>query len=238
MDKEFLNLVTERGIRSLQLDKVDRFQLEDAGLQEELNRALAAVAGARDQDKKPVDIRFNGTGERRVRLGYVVETPIWKASYRLVLAGDDPGDRKPKATLQGWAIVENQTDNDWNNVRLSLVSGRPISFTENLVPAALRAAPGGDAGTLRVAASADVSRVARLRRAKGPDCGRFRPPAADGPAGRWLEPGTNALEKSAKAFPSAPGTGRLRHAPMPSTQLLVGHGACRNPVLPCGRRRR
>ena len=132
LEKEFLNVVNDRGIRSLELAKVDRFQLEDAGLQEELNRALAAVAGARDQDKKPVDIRFNGTGERRVRLGYVVEAPIWRASYRLVLAGDDPNDRKPKATLQGWAIVENQTDNDWNNVRLSLVSGRPISFTEDL----------------------------------------------------------------------------------------------------------
>ena len=132
VEKEFLNVVTDRGIRSLELEKVDRFQLEDAGLQEELNRALAAVAGARDQDKKPVDIKFNGTGERRVRLGYVVETPIWKASYRLVLAGENPADRKPKATLQGWAIVENQTDNDWNNVRLSLVSGRPISFVENL----------------------------------------------------------------------------------------------------------
>jgi hypothetical protein len=34
--------------------------------------------------------------------------------------------------LQGWAIVENQTDSDWNNVQLSLVSGRPISFVENL----------------------------------------------------------------------------------------------------------
>ena len=132
VEKEFLNVVTDKGVRSLQLDKVDRFQLEDAGLQEELTRALAAVAGARDQDKKPVDIRFNGTGARKVRLGYVVETPIWKASYRLVLAGDNPGDRKPKATLQGWAIVENQTDNDWNNVRLSLVSGRPISFVQNL----------------------------------------------------------------------------------------------------------
>ncbi len=132
VEKEFLNVVTDRGIRSLELAKIDRFQLEDAGLQEELNRALAAVAGARDQDKKPVDIKFNGTGERRVRLGYVVETPIWKASYRLVLSGKDSADRKPRATLQGWAIVENQTDNDWANVRLSLVSGRPISFVENL----------------------------------------------------------------------------------------------------------
>ena len=127
---EFLNLVTNAGIRSLPLAKVDHFQLEDRGLQEELNRALAAVAGARDQDKKPVDIRFNGQGERRVRLGYVVETPIWKASYRLVLP--DKAAKDTQGILQGWAIVENQTDNDWKDVRLSLVSGRPISFIQDL----------------------------------------------------------------------------------------------------------
>src|SRR6202011_3647777 len=57
-------------------------------------------------------------------------TPVWKTSYRLILPnkGDDP----KKASLQGWAIVENQTDGDWKNVQLSLVSGRPISFIEDL----------------------------------------------------------------------------------------------------------
>jgi hypothetical protein len=34
--------------------------------------------------------------------------------------------------LQGWAIVENQTESDWNNVSLSLISGRPISFVMDL----------------------------------------------------------------------------------------------------------
>ncbi len=128
--KEYLNLVTDQGIRSLELARVERFRLDDPGLQEELNRALAAVAGARDQDKKPVSIRFDGQGDRRVRLGYVVETPIWKASYRLVLP--DKGAKDKQGTLQGWAIVENQTDNDWRDVRLSLVSGRPISFVQDL----------------------------------------------------------------------------------------------------------
>ena len=130
LKNEFLNLVTDRGIRSLELARVDHFQLEDRNLQEELNRALAAVAGARDQDKKPVDIRFNGQGDRHVRLGYVVETPIWKASYRLVLPAKDARDKQ--GMLQGWAIVDNQTDNDWKDVRLSLVSGRPISFIQDL----------------------------------------------------------------------------------------------------------
>lgn len=138
LEKEFLNLITvPAGIRSLELDKVDRLGLEDPGLQEELTRALAAVAGARDQDKKPVEIHFNGRGERNVRIGYVVETPIWRASYRLVLPTDDPGAAKDapknaKGTLQGWALVENQSDNDWKDVKLSLVSGRPISFIQDL----------------------------------------------------------------------------------------------------------
>jgi len=31
--------------------------------------------------------------------------------------------------LQGWAIVENTTEGDWNDITLTLVSGRPISYT-------------------------------------------------------------------------------------------------------------
>ena len=82
----------------------------------------------RDQDKKPVTINFTGDGERHVRIGYVVETPVWKTSYRLIL----PAGAQDKPKIQGWAIVENQTDNDWNGVQLSLVSGRPISFIQDL----------------------------------------------------------------------------------------------------------
>ncbi len=142
VEQAVLNLVSGGKILSQPMDGISSIQLDDPALQEELNKALLALAGARDQDKKPVKISFNGTGQRHVRMGYVVETPIWKASYRLILT-DEPGrqlfDRSkgqpaPVAdgNLQGWAIVENQTDNDWNNVQLSLVSGRPISFVEDL----------------------------------------------------------------------------------------------------------
>ncbi|MFI5380546.1 MAG: DUF4139 domain-containing protein [Tepidisphaerales bacterium] len=122
-----LNLLAGGTIRTVNMDDVVKLELEDPQLGEELNKALAALAHARDQDKKPVTINFQGDGERIVRLGYVVETPIWKTSYRLLLSPE-----KDKHQLQGWAIVENQTDNDWNDVQLSLVSGRPISFIQEL----------------------------------------------------------------------------------------------------------
>jgi hypothetical protein len=123
-----LNLLASGTVRSVPLDEVQRIELEDTQLQEELHKALLALAQARDQAKKPVLINFEGVGERRVRLGYIVETPIWKTSYRLLL----PEKPEETAKIQGWAIVENQTDNDWNDAQLSLVSGRPISFVQEL----------------------------------------------------------------------------------------------------------
>lgn len=139
-----VNLVSDSGIQPLELGQISDVHIEDPELRRELAQALAALSQARDKDKKPVEIHFTGNGERRVRIGYVVETPVWKTSYRLILpGGTEPPpvedgkklhDVQPasKASLQGWAIVENQTDSDWKDVQLSLVSGRPISFIQDL----------------------------------------------------------------------------------------------------------
>src|SRR5207247_3458736 len=72
---------------------------------------------------------------------YVIENPLWKTSYRLVLPnlnekkGEQNAEKKKKPYLQGWAVVENTTDEDWNAVRMALISGRPISFQMNLYDA-------------------------------------------------------------------------------------------------------
>lgn len=122
----FLNLIAAGGIRSVPLSEVKSLQFEDPALQGELEKALAALSAARGKDKKTIGVQFNGKGERNVRLGYTVETPVWKTSYRLVF------DKEKKPILQGWALVENQTESDWNDVKLSLVSGRPISYIQDL----------------------------------------------------------------------------------------------------------
>lgn len=125
----YVNLITSTGIRSIQLDDVKRVELLDEALQKELDQALTALAQARDKDKKPVIVNFEGTGVRSVGIAYLIETPVWKTSYRLILPDATSQDN---AALLGWAIVENQTDNDWNNVTLDLVGGRPISFIQDL----------------------------------------------------------------------------------------------------------
>ena len=92
------------------------------------SKALETLALSHDTQKKAVSLNFNGEGKRKVRVGYVVENPIWKTSYRLVLSKKKDG----KPFLQGWAVVENPSDEDWKDVRMALVSGRPISFQMDL----------------------------------------------------------------------------------------------------------
>jgi hypothetical protein len=124
-----VNLVTDGGIRSVPLDDVRNLDVRDDKIKKEMNQALAALVQARDQSKKTVTVHFDGNAARSVGMGYLVETPIWKTTYRLMLP--DATSKSP-AELQAWAIVENQTDNDWKDVTLSLVGGRPISFIELL----------------------------------------------------------------------------------------------------------
>lgn len=122
---EILNLLTHKGLMQFAVTDVDSIKLLDPKLDAELQKALAAMDKARDTERKAVTLSFKGQGKRTVSVGYLLETPVWKTSYRLV--NDAEG-----LFLQGWALVENMTDDDWTNVGLSLVSGRPVSFTQDL----------------------------------------------------------------------------------------------------------
>jgi hypothetical protein len=126
LDCTVLNVSTTEGFRSLKMMDIQRVRFLNPELERELKRALDTLALSHDTQKKAVSIQFSGEGKRKVKVGYVIEAPIWKTSYRLVL------DKDEKPYLQGWAIVENPTDEDWSGVKMSLVSGRPISFKMDL----------------------------------------------------------------------------------------------------------
>jgi hypothetical protein len=126
VEVELLNLWCAEGIRSIRLADVQRIRFLNPVLESEVKKALETLALSHDTQKKAVSLSFNGEGKREVRVGYVIENPIWKTSYRLVLSKED------KPYLQGWAVVDNPSDEDWNGVRMALVSGRPISFQMNL----------------------------------------------------------------------------------------------------------
>lgn len=100
---------------------------EDAGIQKRIAAAIAAVRKASDTSFRTVRITTSGHTQRTVDLSYVVAAPVWKAAYRIVPA--DGG----KYRVQGWAVLENGTGDDWNDVKLTLSSSNPVALKQRLV---------------------------------------------------------------------------------------------------------
>lgn len=120
-----LTIVSETGdIASFDLSDVKSVKLLDEGTRRDLNEFANAAASARRRDAKTITITSDGSGPREMIVSYTIAAPIWKTTYRVVL------DEAGRPFFQGWAIVDNISDEDWKDVQLSLVSGSPISFIQ------------------------------------------------------------------------------------------------------------
>jgi len=125
-EREQVTLLLDSGdLRNFDLAAASSIRFADPRLQLQFQDYLRVLADARAKEKRSVYIDSSDRQAREITAGYMLPMPVWKSSYRLILA-------EAGATLEGWAIVDNTTAEDWKNVRLSLVSGRPVSFISRL----------------------------------------------------------------------------------------------------------
>jgi hypothetical protein len=113
-------------LASVDLARVRGVRVEDDEARRDLGAFARAAAGARSHDATTIVVSSEGRGERDLVVGYTIASPVWKTTYRAVL------DSEGQPFVQGWAIVENASGEDWRGVRLSLVSGSPRSFVQHL----------------------------------------------------------------------------------------------------------
>src|SRR5437773_556412 len=120
-----LVIASEGGeLMSFDLAEVRSVKLIDEGTRRDVSEFANASASARRRDAKTIVVSSDGSGSREMLVSYTVAAPIWKTTYRVVL------DSTGKPFFQGWAIVDNVSEEDWNNVSLSLISGSPVSFIQ------------------------------------------------------------------------------------------------------------
>ncbi|HYX42007.1 MAG TPA: carboxypeptidase-like regulatory domain-containing protein, partial [Pyrinomonadaceae bacterium] len=122
-----LVIASEGGeLMSFDLAEVRSVKLIDEGARRDVTEFAQAAASARRRDAKTIVVTSDGTGARELVVSYTIAAPIWKTTYRVVL--DDQG----KPFFQGWAIVDNVSEEDWRDVELSLISGTPVSFIQHI----------------------------------------------------------------------------------------------------------
>lgn len=125
-----VSLLDGDALRVVKLSEVTGVQLADGDLAMQFNRTLDASAGEGMFQQVAVSIRLAGASRHDLLVSYVVAAPMWKPTYRVVLPDEDQATGK--ALLQGWAVVDNTSGEEWDDVQLALTSGAPIAFRYDL----------------------------------------------------------------------------------------------------------
>jgi hypothetical protein len=124
--RPFLTLLVGASLRSFDLLEVAELTFLDDTVRKDLEFYLATVLSSYKKDTKRLSVLTAGQGERELFVSYVLEAPVWKTSYRILL------EEEQKPLLQGWAVVDNTGDEDWVDVDLALIAGLPVSFVHDL----------------------------------------------------------------------------------------------------------
>jgi hypothetical protein len=127
-----VSVLTGAGLQQFMLEEADAVSFVDAELRSKVEKALTDTAAYRAKGRRRIMLSTLGSGRRTLRIGYVVAAPLWKASFRLTLPQDGG---KTNAQLQGWAVLENMSGQDWQGIELSLLSGHPVSFRQAIYEA-------------------------------------------------------------------------------------------------------
>jgi hypothetical protein len=202
-----VTLIDDEKLHVVRLRDVTGITLHNGDVAMQFQRSLDATAGEGMFQQVDVTIRLAGRKANDLVVSYVVSAPMWKPTYRVVLPESGKGD----ALLQGWAVVDNTTGEDWRDVKLALTSGAPIAFRYDL-------------HTPRDVARTDLSSVGSHKRANVSigESGYAQPEAApmpapmNGPAGASAPVATTEYAKKSKAPAPAKTSSRAGRAPAPS----------------------
>lgn len=127
VEREVAVLLLDSGeLRTFDLAAASSVKFEDLKLENQLKDYLIVLNQSRSKDRRSVYIDAVGAGTREFFASYMTPAAVWKSSYRLLFGTQgDP-------IIEGWAIIDNTSGDDWSSVQLSVVSGKPVSFITKL----------------------------------------------------------------------------------------------------------
>lgn len=119
-------LGTAQGVKQFEENDIVTLKFTDEFVQSEIDKSLAASFSAIKPDSRNVDLTIVGNdGADATAVAYATPCAAWKTRYQLRLL-------KGVATLESQAVVDNDTDDDWKDVTLSVITGEPISFSTDI----------------------------------------------------------------------------------------------------------
>lgn len=112
-------------VQSIQFYKIANLKFLDQQIQDEINKAV----NRNIQNVKPnstyLDLELTPESKDELEVQYLVPCSPWKMTYRLY-------EHKNVLRLMGLAVIDNNTEEDWKDCIVSVVSGSPNTFSTDL----------------------------------------------------------------------------------------------------------
>ncbi|MCE7742944.1 MAG: hypothetical protein GOP50_10855 [Candidatus Heimdallarchaeota archaeon] len=80
------------------------------------------LSKSKKENVKNIKINFTDEGEKDVTISYLSELPAWLSSYRIYNIDDK------NAVFELWSLVTNNSQQDWIDAKIHLITGLPLSF--------------------------------------------------------------------------------------------------------------
>jgi len=130
VEKLLILLQDSEVISKINFTEIKSLEIMNEDIKKDLKFFLETVISGKKKDAKKIVINCESGGndevDRIIFVYYIRESPIWKTSYRLIMSKEQALEEK--CLLSGWSLIENTTNQDWEDVELSLVAGMPVSF--------------------------------------------------------------------------------------------------------------
>lgn len=122
-----LVVLTDDGMRVINLDDVKTVDFTEADIKAEIAQALQNKRQGIKPESTFVSLQLKSQDDRSTDavIQYTVPTAAWVINYRL-------SNKKGKFALEAYAVVHNNTDEDWNDYIVTVVVGEPLTFESDL----------------------------------------------------------------------------------------------------------
>lgn len=125
--EDSLVLSNDGGLLNVDLSKVQNVEFLDDSVRAEISKALKSNFQTIKPDSTFVDMTVASLDGKAATAVVQYTNPVaaWKMRYNI-------RSENGKFFLEGSAIIDNNTDEDWNDFQVSVVTGNPISFSTDL----------------------------------------------------------------------------------------------------------
>ena len=124
--EKYLVVMVNGSINRVPIHDIGALEFNDPVIKSEIDKTLNRQLRKIKPNSTFVDFKLsplNDHAEAIVR--YTVPSAAWKICYRMILQDDE-------VELHGYAVVDNNTDEDWDNFQLTVITGQPITFSSDL----------------------------------------------------------------------------------------------------------